>query len=258
MIAMATAPVPRVSIIVPAFREAPNIQSLVERAFSATRAAGIDSELIIVDDDSNDGTESVVGQLEQGYPVRLIVRKGVRGLSSAVLTGFECARADRFVVLDADLQHPPEMIPELVRRLDEPGCDFVLATRYRGEGGIDSDWPMWRRLGSTFATLLARPLASLSDPMSGYFGIDRTVWRRAAKLDPVGYKIALELYVKCRCRNPAEVPIRFATRKAGHSKAGLYEGLRYLQHLFGLYRFRFPRLTMMAFVVVAILIVILA
>jgi len=237
---MTAAPSSAASIVVPAFREAPNIEPLVARAFAATRSAGIEAELIIVDDNSIDGTDAVVERLKSQYPLRLIVRKGARGLSSAVLAGFEQARFDRFVVLDADLQHPPEAIPELIRKLDKPGCDFVIATRYGGEGGIDSHWPLYRRIGSSVATLLARPLAPLSDPMTGFFALHRSTWRRAAKLDPVGYKIALELYVKCRCRNPAEVPIRFATRSAGMSKAGVSEGLRYLRHLSRLYRFRFP------------------
>lgn len=252
---MATAPSSAASIIVPAFREAPNIEPLVERAFAATQAAGIDAELIIVDDDSKDGTDAAIERLKTRFPVRLIVRKGERGLSSAVLAGFGQARFDRFVVLDADLQHPPEAIPELIRRLDEPGCDFAIATRYGGEGGVDSDWPLYRHIGSTVATLLARPLAPLSDPMSGFFALHRSTWRRAARLDPVGYKIALELYVKCRCRNPAEVPIRFAARSAGTSKAGITEGVRYLRHLLRLYRFRFPLVVAAAVVIVVAVVV---
>jgi dolichol-phosphate mannosyltransferase len=231
------------SIIVPTFREAPNISPLVERVFAATIEAKREAELIFVDDDSQDETEAIVESLRATHPVRGIVRRDERGLSSAVLTGFREARYDRFVVLDADLQHPPEMIPAMLNRLDEGDCDFVIGTRYGKEGGVAGDWPWLRRLGSRVATLLARPLAPLSDPMSGFFALHRKTWERAAELDPIGYKIALELYVKGRCSRPAEVPIHFDARVAGASKFGVTEQIRYLRHLSRLYRFRFPVLT---------------
>ena len=229
-----------VSIIVPTYREAPNIRPLAERAFAAMEAAGREAELIIVDDDSRDGTEAIVESLRVQYPVRLIVRKGERGLSGAVLAGFRQAKHDRFVVLDGDLQHPPELVPALADRLDEGDCDFVIGTRYGGSGAVDTDWPLLRRIGSRIASLLAAPLAPLSDPMSGFFALHRSTWEQAAPLDPIGYKIALELYVKGHCRRPAEVPIQFATRTAGSTKFGLGAQIHYLRHLFRLYRFRFP------------------
>ena len=233
------------SIIVPTYREAANVKALVERVFAAMQEAGIEAELLLVDDDSRDGTDTVVESLQNGYPVRLIVRHGQRGLSSAVLAGFQEARHDRFVVLDADLQHPPELIPALLARLDRDECDFVIGTRYTSTDAIADDWPLGRRLASRVATLLARPLAPLSDPMSGFFALHRATWKRADPLNPIGYKIALELYVKGRCRRPAEVPIRFATRAAGKSKLNTAESWRYLRHLSRLYAYRFPKLTVL-------------
>lgn len=241
------------SIIVPMYREAPNIEPLVTRAFAATTQAGIEAELILVDDDSQDGTEQIVERLRERYPVRLVVRRGERGLAGAVLAGFREARFDRFVVMDADLQHPPEMVPHLLARLGKDDCDFVIGTRYDQRGSVAADWPIVRRLGSAVATLLARPLAHLSDPMSGFFALHRRTWEQAAPLDPIGYKIALELFVKGRCRRPAEVPITFASRTAGTSKAGFAEGRRYLRHLVRLYRFRFPRLTVIMLLTVIVL-----
>jgi len=232
-----------VSIIIPTFREALNIKPLTERIFAAVSEAGYEAELIFVDDNSQDGTDAVVEALRSAHAVRLVVRRNERGLSSAVLAGFREARHDCLVVLDADLQHPPEMIPALVRRLEEGDADFAIATRYAGSGAIAEDWPVLRRLGSRIATLLARPLAPLSDPMSGFFALRRETWEKADRLDPIGYKIALELYVKGRCRRPAEVPIRFETRAAGESKASLRVQLSYLQHLAKLYRFRYPVIT---------------
>lgn len=228
-----------VSIIVPAYREAPNIAPLVTRSFAALRKAGMTGELIIVDDNSNDGTEAAVASLQAGHPVRLIVRRHERGLSSAVLRGFDEARNDIFVVLDADLQHPPELIPDLVRRLERGDCEFVMATRYGG-GAVSQEWPWYRRLGSLAATALARPMAPTTDPMSGFFALYRRTWQQAERLDPIGYKIALELIVKCRCRSLGEVPIEFSERTAGESKASAAEAVRYLRHLGRLYRFRFP------------------
>ena len=227
------------SIVVPTYREAENIKPLAERLFSALHAAGVEAELIIVDDDSRDGTEEAVEALRDRYAVRLIVRRGERGLSSAVLAGFREAEHDLLVVMDADLQHPPEAVPALLDRL--PQSDFVIGTRYGGEGGIAEDWPFLRRIVSRVATALARPLAPLTDPMSGFFALHRQTWERSARLDPIGYKIALELYVKGGCTRPAEVPIQFAARTAGTSKLSLTEQVRYLRHLARLYRFRYPR-----------------
>jgi len=232
------------SIIVPTYQEVANLGMLVERLFAALSAAGIEAELILVDDDSQDGTEELIESMKGRYPVRLIVRKGQRGLASAVLSGFAAARYDRLVVLDADLQHPPELIPELLRCLNRNDCDFVIGTRYAGSGGIVDEWPIRRRISSWIATLLARPLAPLSDPMSGFFALHRRTWAEAARVDPIGYKIGLELYVKGGCRRPAEVPIRFEARSAGKSKLTVAEQLRFLRHLFALYRYRYPRISL--------------
>lgn len=231
-------PVRCASVIVPAYREAPNIEPLAQRLFAAASSAGWFLELIIVDDNSRDGTEEIVRSLATRHDVRLIVREEERGLSSAVLAGFREARHEKLAVMDADLQHPPEVIPLLLEKLDDPNCDFVIATRYASTGTIPADWPIGRRIASKLSTLAARPLAPLSDPMSGCFALTRSTLNRAVRLDPLGYKIALELYVKCGCCRPCEVPMQFAARRAGESKAGISEGVRFLRHLTRLYRFK--------------------
>ncbi len=232
------------SIIVPTYREAANIETLANRIFETARKADIDIELILVDDNSQDGTEAAVEKLQDIGAIRLIVRKTQRGLSGAVLEGFRQAQSDRFVVMDADLQHPPEAFPALLAKLDSSDCDFVLASRYGQGGGVDSHWPLHRRLISWLATSLAKPIAPLSDPMSGYFGLTRTTWERAVNLNPIGYKIALELYVKCGCQSPCEVPIRFSSRLTGESKLNFGVQLAYARHLLHLYRYRWPKATM--------------
>lgn len=231
---------PAVSIIVPTYCEAGNLPTLTERLFAATTQAGIDAELIVVDDHSPDDTEAVVASLAERFPIRVIVRRGDRGLSSAVLRGFDEARHDTFVVMDADLQHPPEAVPELVAQLGQDGCDFVFGSRHIEGGRIEGDWSWFRRLNSWVATALAKPLVTLSDPMSGFFALRRRIWEQAAPLDPIGYKIALELFIKGRCAHPLEVPIAFGTRLTGESKLSIHEQVKYLRHLARLYGFKYP------------------
>lgn len=246
-----------VSIVVPAYREALNIQPLVERIGAALGPTHRPYEILLVDDDSRDGTEEAAVRLSASHPVRLLVRKGERGLSGAVVHGLREAAFDCLVVMDADLQHPPEAIPTMVEALEGEAVEFVIGTRYAGAGSVARDWPVWRRLGSRAATMLARPVARVSDPMSGFFALRRPVWNRAeSEVDPIGYKIALELLVKSRCRNVREVSITFAARQAGESKADLRVMLRFVQHLWRLYRFRFPRWTRVCVVSAIALIVV--
>jgi dolichol-phosphate mannosyltransferase len=141
--------------------------------------------------------------------------------------------------LDADLSHPPEAIPMMLERFGETGVDFVVASRYVPGGSTDGGLGPLRWINSKVATALARPLTSLKDPMSGFFSIPKTVYEKAAPLNPVGYKIALELIVKCNCSNIREIPIHFAQRQFGESKLSLAERLNYLRHLSRLLRFKF-------------------
>jgi hypothetical protein len=114
-------------------------------------------------------------------------------------------RRDTSSAWDADLQHPPEKVPELLKALIG-GAPFVLGTRYAVGTVVDKDWPLHRRIISSGARLLARPLTPLSDPMSGFFGMDAALFRRTEPtVNPVGFKIALELFVKSRCTSSVEV-----------------------------------------------------
>ena len=227
-----------VSIVVPTFREAENIPILAERIEAALSGRGSEWELVLVDDDSRDGSEAVVEDLSQRLPVRMEVRRDPsRDLSLSVLRGIALSRFDRVVVMDADLSHPPERIPDLVRALDGD-CDMAVGSRYAPGGRIDRGWGLWRHLNSFGATLLARPLTACSDPMSGFFALDRRVLPDLARLKPVGYKIGLELMVRGRLR-VAEVPIGFSDRARGTSKMNLRQQMNYLRHLKRLYLHRF-------------------
>lgn len=231
-----------VSIVVPTYREAENIPVLTERLFSTLSAAGARAELIIVDDDSRDGTEEAVRRLEARYPVRLIVRTGERGLSSAVMRGFEGAGHDLLVCMDADLSHPPESVPELIKAITDHGADFCIGSRYVEGGRTKGDWSLLRKINSLGATWLARPLTSARDPMAGFFCLRREIFENAknAGLNPIGYKIALEIMVKAGCRRVVEVPIEFSDRLHGQSKLTFRQQLLYLRHLIALYGFRWP------------------
>jgi dolichol-phosphate mannosyltransferase len=231
-----------VSVVVPTFREVENLPLLADRVFEATVAANIVAELIVVDDDSRDGTEALCGELARRYDLRLITRKGQRGLASAVIEGFRQARGRLLLCMDADLSHPPEAIPELVRALSD-GAEFVIGSRYLDKGGVEEGWGVYRWLNSKIATLLARPLTSISDPLGGYFAVPRDVFFRAAELSPVGYKIALEVLVRSRPQTIAEVPIFFRDRKFGRSKLSLRVQFQYLRHLRRLYLFKYPFLS---------------
>jgi dolichol-phosphate mannosyltransferase len=133
--------------------------------------------------------------------------------------------------MDADLSHPPGKIPELVAALHEPDVDFVIGSRYVPGASTDETWGWFRWLNSKVATLLARPFTTSSDPMAGFFALRRTTFDAAAPLDPIGYKIGLELIVKCGCEHVREVPIHFADRKLGESKLTFREQINYLRHL---------------------------
>lgn len=227
-----------VSVIVPTYRESENLPVLVPRVAAALAEAGVDGEILIVDDNSPDDTQRVCADLARNYPVRLLVRTTNRGLSPAVVAGMQQARGELLLVMDADLSHPPEKVPALVEALQSGQTDFVIGSRYIAGGGTDDDWGWFRWLNSRVATLLAWPLTSARDPMAGFFALRAETFRKADKLDPIGYKIGLELLVKGGCRHVREVPIQFRDRLHGESKLNLREQLNYLRHLRRLYLYK--------------------
>jgi dolichol-phosphate mannosyltransferase len=228
--------VPSTSIVVPTFREAEALPDLIERVGALRSASSSILELLIVDDDSRDGTEELIRARPESW-VRLIVRKEDRGLSQAVLEGLRQARGDVLVVMDADLSHPPEVIPQMQDILAD-GADFVVGSRYI-EGGTTADsWGLFRFINSRIATYLARPLTDITDPMSGFFALPRRVFERIESPNPLGYKIGLELIVRCRCQDVREIPIHFANRKHGQSKLTIHQQFLYVRHLGRLYRYK--------------------
>jgi dolichol-phosphate mannosyltransferase len=236
---------PQISLVIPALNEAPNLPPLLEQVAAALAGREGGYEVIVVDDDSRDNTKETCAELAARYPLRLTVReRPANGLSGAVLHGIGEAKGEYIVVMDADLQHPPAKIPELLAPLERGEADFVVGSRYVPGGSIGERWGVLRKINSRIATLLARPFAGrTTDPMSGFFALKRATYAQAQRLTPLGYKIALELMCKSRVQNVREIPIHFAERTRGESKLTLKEQFRYLEHLSRLYDFTFPRLS---------------
>jgi dolichol-phosphate mannosyltransferase len=229
--------IPAMSVVVPTFNEASNIDELLARLVAALPP---DCEVIFVDD-STDNTPEVIRAAARRCPIPVAVHHrstATGGLGGAVVEGLKLARGPWIVVMDADLQHPPALVPSLVEAGESAGADLVVASRYASGGSKAGLGGAYRALVSRASTvvskaLFTRALRGISDPMSGFFAVRAS----AVKLDelrPLGYKILLELAVRCRFGRVAEVPYMFGERFAGESKSTVAEGLRFLQHLVSL------------------------
>lgn len=238
----------QISIVVPTFNEAPNVAELVRRVTDAVQ--GHEGEIIFVDDSTDATAETVLAVAGTArIPVRLIRRaEPIGGLGGAVIEGIAAAAYDRCLVMDGDLQHPPEDIPALVARMDEGDVDVVLASRYVGGGDTKGLADRTRVLVSRVSTTLTRAmfpirLADVTDPMTGFFLIDRRVVDLAG-LRPRGFKILLEILARKRYR-VAEVPFIFASRHGGESKASVRQGIHFLTQLTAL---RFGKMSLFAII----------
>jgi len=232
----------RISVVVPTYKEVLNLSPLIGR-LELVKGRFAEFEVIVVDDNSADGTIELIETLRKDW-VKLLVRENERGLSTAVIKGLNAAKNEILVVMDADLSHPPETIFQMVKQLIHCEADFVIGSRYTEGGKIQEGWGLFRWLNSFVSTTLARPFTSAKDPMSGFFCIRAEKFRQAKSLNPIGYKIGLELIVKCGCRNIQEVPIFFSDRHLGQSKiagkvAHLREVRNYLKHIKRLADFKY-------------------
>ena len=230
---------PLLSLIIPTLNERAALPILYDRLLvvaTTLNERGMESELIFVDDGSTDGTRETIKRLtKQQLPVRLIERT-TRGLATAVVTGLNAAHGTMLGVMDADLSHPPELIPSLVEAL--ASHELVVASRHLPGGGGE-EWPWHRKLFSDMATAVAQPLArSCTDPMSGFFFMRRSVIE-TVKLKPVGYKILLEILVKGHFKTLTEIPYLFHNRNYGKSKLNGKVTLEYFWHLILLYSWKY-------------------
>jgi len=221
-------------LVIPTLNEAGNIPPVVDRAQAALDPLDIDYEILIVDDDSQDGTAEVVQRHANQDPrIRLLVRKGQRGLAGAVIHGWKNTEANLLGVMDADLQHPPETLPKLLQAMKE-GADIAVASRY-ANGNCVGNWNALRRFISRCTTWATVPLqrsrgVNVKDPLSGFFVVRRECIE-GLELQPYGFKILLEILVKGRIQKPVEIPFQFATRHSGKSKADVRVALQYFSLL---------------------------
>ncbi len=224
---------PDASVIVPTYNERASVPLLVSRLAEVGRTLPI--ELVIVDDASPDGTGALAEELAKTAPLPIIVvhRHEKSGLASAILAGARAARAGVVTVMDADLSHPPELLPSLLEAI-RGGSDVAVASRYVPGGGVEQ-WPLARRLVSHAATLAARVGLGLKvrDPLSGFFAVRREVLTENQYLG-LGYKLLMEILAKNPGRSVAEVPYRFVDRQTGQSKLGFGEIWAFLRLLVNL------------------------
>ena len=212
------------AIIIPTLDEIDNIVPLVEQIEQANLPF---SEIIFVDDGSTDGTREKIRALTAQHRIRLIERdEAERGLAGAILTGARSSTADLFVVMDADLSHPPEKIAALLQPILADEADLVVGSRYI-PGGATPGWPAWRRFLSRVASGVAYPLTGVHDSMGGFFAIRGEALLRFAN-QATGFKIAFETIVRGRgSLRVCEVPIIFRDRQRGTSKMSLAQAIRF-------------------------------
>jgi dolichol-phosphate mannosyltransferase len=227
-------------VIAPTYNESENVGPLVAEISAALKE--IDHEILIVDDDSPDRTWARAQAIARELPqVRVLRRTRLRGLGYAVIDGFSCAKGELVACIDADLQHNPAILPDMVKALDE-GADLAVASRYLAGGGT-GQWNLARRFASWVATKTAQCTLGikLCDPMSGYFMLRRRDFLRVRNtLDGLGFKILLELVAHMKPRSVREVPYTFRPRVAGKSKLSskiIFEYLHQLWRLSPLERF---------------------
>ncbi len=221
---------PVLSVIIPTFNEVRNVPILVDRLSQVLK--GIDWEVIFVDDDSPDGTAAAVRQIARGNPrVRCIRRIGRRGLAGACIEGMLSSSARAVAIMDGDLQHDEKLLPRMLERI-KAGSDLVIGSRFVEGGSAEQGFSRTRQRGSAFATALAQRLfgVNLSDPMSGFFMIDRAAFETVApKLSTRGFKILLDILASSGgSLKVAELPFVFGARQHGESKLDNMVVLEYL------------------------------
>jgi dolichol-phosphate mannosyltransferase len=223
----------KVTIIVPTLNEEGNIDLLLDRIFQVRRSHGMEFDVLFVDSASQDRTCEKVRAWQDREPVRLLSCITDIGLAGAVMAGAAATDSMFVVVMDADLSHPPEAIPELIRPLLAGTHDMVIGSRYVS-GGLMPDWSLSRKISSRIATFFARFFCDVHDPLAGFFALAR---RRLVDLPgPVpGFKIGLAVLAEYgRTMQIKEIPIEFRERDYGESKMSRRVILHYLQQLIDL------------------------
>lgn len=222
-----------VSLVTPTYNERENIALLAQEIFEVAAATpGLDLELIVVDDNSPDGTGEAAEALKAEYPVQVIHRAGKLGLGSAVMEGFALSQRPFLGVIDADLSHDPSVLPQLIGGLRDH--DIAIGSRFGATSQVE-DWAWHRKMISLVGVGTARLLTGVEDPLSGYFFLHRRVLE-GLSLTSSGYKILLEILMKGRYQRHMSVPFLFRNRQFSSSKLNLREHLLFAKQIlyFGL------------------------
>lgn len=227
------------ALVVPTLNEAGNIRTVLDRALAALSQEPMPCEILVVDDDSSDGTPEIVAEYAKAEPrVRLLTRRGQRGLSGAITYGWASADADLLGVMDADLQHPPELLPALLSAAGS-GFDMAIASRYLQPHSMD-EWNPARRLISRLGVMVSspfqKPTIRVKDPLSGFFVVRRECIA-GLSFQPTGFKLLLEILARGRINSASEIPFKFATRLQGTSKANAMTAVHYFSLLAKLWRY---------------------
>lgn len=233
----------KLALIIPTLNEAANIGTVLDHVRAVLDPVGFAYEIVVVDDDSQDATGAIVQESAASDPrIRLLVRRGQRGLSGAVLHGWQNTDAGILGVMDADLQHPPALLADLLAAV-RSGADLVIGSRYI-QGGELGDWNFMRKMISATATMVTLPIqhrgCRAKDPMSGFFML-RAECIKDVALQNAGFKLLLEVLVRAHLRSVREVPISFGLRQGGASKASFKVAWDYGTLLLRLYAARFLR-----------------
>ncbi len=220
---------PALSLVVPTLDEESAIGPFLDALLPVLDGplAHLAAEVLVMDDASRDRTAEIARE-RLGERGRVIVRRSLPGLSRAVIEGWRQGRGRLLGVMDADLSHPPALLPELVTAIEAGGADVAIGTRYMPGGGV-AGWPLRRRLASQVARGLARTLVRPRDPLSGFLLLRREVIE-GVELDPTGWKIGLDVLARGRYRRVAEVPYTFHDRAYGASKFGPTAVVDFLEH----------------------------
>jgi len=227
---------PALSIVIPTYNERDRLADVVDFTCGVFERAGLAGELVIVDDNSPDGTGAIADSLKDRYPVQVVHRPGKLGLGTAVIDGFAVAAATVVGVMDGDMSHPPELLPAMFAALDATDSDFVIGSRYVPGGGTEH-WSFGREFLSRLACVLARTVVPVHDATSGFFLVRREVVS-GVQIGHGGFKVCLELLVRGHSRAVVEVPYVFRGRELGQSKMNVIEATGYLRQLYDLWQVR--------------------
>jgi len=226
------------ALVIPTLNEAGNIAAVLDRSVAALSEAQLQWEILVVDDDSTDGTADRVRQYAQAEPrVRLLVRRGQRGLAGAITFGWSQTNANLLGVMDADLQHPPELLPALIGQVHD-GSDIAIASRYIQPHSMDAWNPLRRlisRVGVLASRAVQRPTLKVKDPLSGFFVLKRDCIE-GLHFQESGFKLLLEILAKGNIKSVSEIPFTFSVRQHGKSKAGAMTAVYYASLLYKLFR----------------------